>query len=296
MIREKFFDWLERNRWYSKNTIIYYRRTLRDFDEYLMRKKRRSVEACEKICLLDVEWFFRERLRIGNSIKTCNVFLSVIKSYLRYCWIIGKKVMNESAIIRAKEPDNKVECLLDKDCKKLLDYFKWLKANTKREEIINKRNYCICWLLFYTGLRVSELANLKRSQIGNYMQIIWKGNKLRWVNLFEEDLEVINEYLSLRKDKKDDLFISFANNYLWHKLSINAIEKVITEWWEKAWLSERVRPHKLRHTFATNLMRSWVKIQYIQKLLGHKSIATTQIYLTVLNTEVREAQKKMMRF
>ena len=108
--------------------------------------------------------------------------------------------MNESAIVRAKEPDNKIECLLDDNSKKLIDYFKIMSLEWW---IIDKRNYCICWLLIYTGLRVSELANIKRSQIWNYMQIIWKGNRLRWVNLFEEDLEVINDYLKLRNDNYD---------------------------------------------------------------------------------------------
>ena len=293
MIKEKFYIWLEKNRWYSKNTLKYYRRYLRMFDEYLIKKRSRSVETCEKICLLDVEWFYRERLKEWNCIKSFNLLLSVIKTYLRDCSIIGKKVMNESAIVRAKEPDNKIECLLDDNSKKLIDYFKMMSLEWW---IIDKRNYCICWLLIYTGLRVSELANIKRSQIWNYMQIIWKGNRLRWVNLFEEDLEVINDYLKLRNDNYDNLFISLDRNYFWHKLSVSAIENIIKYWWVKAWLSEKVRPHKLRHTFATNLMRSWVKIQYIQKLLGHKSIATTEMYLTVLNTEVREAQKKMIRF
>lgn len=296
MIREQFFIRLEKNRWYTYKTVDIYRRCLKAFDNYLIQKRKRSIDDCEKIHLLDVEWFYRDLSNWWRCIKTCNIYLSSIKTYLRYCSIMWKKVINESSILRAKEPEKKVDCLSDDDSTKLLNYFKNLESNTKKWEIINKRNYCICWLLLYTWLRVSELANLKRNQISSYFQIIWKGNKVRLVNLFDDDLKVVNDYLKLRKDNIEDLFISFDNAYANHKLTTQYIEALIKKWWEKAWLSERVRPHKLRHTFATNLLRSWAKLEHIQKLLGHSSIATTEIYLTVLDSECRWSQSRIKRF
>lgn len=296
MNKIRFLSRLKFNRWYSENTIENYKLCLNQFDKFLKEKRWRSINECEKICLLDIETFYQWELRKWKKTKTCNLYLSWIKSYLKYCAILWKNVMNTDSIIRWKEADNKIESLNDEDSKKLIEYFKNLYSINKRKNIIYKRNFCMVWLLFYTWLRISELRNLKRNQISEYMQIIWKWNKLRWINLYEEDLEVVNDYLNLRKDKYEDLFISFDKNNYWKKLSKNIMERIIKEWWEKAWLSERVRPHKLRHTFATNLLRNWVKLEYIQKLLWHSSILTTQIYLTVQNNEIRESQSKMKRF
>lgn len=295
MLKSRFLIRLNKNRWFSENTIYQYWRYLEYFNSFLIKNRKRSLEECSKINQLDIDTFIsKERTR--RCIRSCNCEISAIKSYLKFCSIIWKNVMNTDSIIRTKEEDKKIECLKDSDSIKLLNYFKNIESNNNYERLLNKRNYCICWLLIYTWLRVSELCNLKRSQLSNSFSIIWKWWKLRLVNLFEEDFKVINEYLNLRKDDSDDLFICFDKHCFWEKLCVGSVQKIIKNWWKKAWLSERVRPHKLRHTFATNLLRNWVKLEHIQKLLGHSSLATTQIYLTIENNEVRQSQSKIKRF
>jgi site-specific recombinase XerD len=156
---------------------------------------------------------------------------------------------------------------------------------------------CIVQMLMYTWLRVSELANLKVKDIWKELQIIGKWWKRRVVFLYPEDLKLIDLYLFLRKRYKSDwLFISLSSNANWNHLSRVSIEKIIREWAKEAGIEWKVFPHKLRHTFATNLLRAKVDISHIQGLLWHENIATTQTYLTVLNKDLERAQRLAKRY
>lgn len=285
-----FQDYLKFNRWLSDFSIYNYKLHLWYFDEYLKRSSnyKITVEDCEKITRTHIESFMAWEV-MKKSARTVNLYLSAIKQYLLFCEWLWKKVINVNTIKRIKEYRRKIEALEWWECKVLLDYFKKKSEDTSDNRIIYKRNYCIAYLLLYTGLRLSELQNLKRSDVKEYMVVRWKGNKNRTINLFEDDLEVINDYLCLRKDDSEWLFVSFSNNHYLGKLSKTVIEEIIREWWKCCWL--KVFPHKLRHSFATNLLRKNASLIHIQQLLWHSSLATTEIYLTVLNRELRDTQK-----
>ena len=86
------------------------------------------------------------------------------------------------------------------------------------------------------------------------------------------------------------LFCSHANNTRWKQLSRNSVETMVKEAWVKAWISTPIWPHKLRHTFATSLLRRWGNIYYIKELLGHQHITTTQTYLSATNNDLKKTQ------
>ena len=151
-------------------------------------------------------------------------------------------------------------------------------------------------LLLYTWLRVSELCDIKTCDIKRELQIIWKWWKRRVVFLYPEDLKLINLYLFLRKKDYEYLFVSHSSNCEWKRLSRVTVEKILKEWALHAGLEWRVFPHKLRHTFATNLLRAKVDLPHIQSLLWHSNIATTQSYLTILNTDLEKAQRLVKRY
>ena len=98
----------------------------------------------------------------------------------------------------------------------------------------------------------------------------------------------------MRKDRCPYLLVSHSNNYESKKLSNVSIENIIREAWNK--IGVKVFPHKLRHTFATNLLRNGAKLIHIQQLLGHSNITTTQGYLSVLNSELQDTQMLVKRF
>ena len=284
------------NRGFTEWTADNYCRSLSLLDNYLKRISfwKRGVDTPETITLKDIDMFIKLQRNKWKSASTCNNYLAGIKLYLKYCYIMWKKVIDYRKILTAREPQNKIEALTDDEAKKLIDYFKSVPCETHKEELIKTRNFMICRLLIYTWLRVNELSSLKINDIKEELQIIWKWGIRRVVYLFKEDLEIIDLYLFLRKDNCPYLIVNHSNNYETKRLSNVMIENIIREWWKKIWIE--VFPHKLRHTFATNLLRNWAKLPYIQQLLWHSNIQTTQTYLSVLNTDLKESQQLMKRF
>ena len=290
MIIEQYTEWLRNNRGYSINTIRNYTRTMCLFNSYL-KEHRKSLEDTKKIKLGIIENFIAKQ-RTDKDVRTCNNYLACIKLFLRFCLIKWYKTEDYKKIMFAREIRKKIDALEDVEVNKMFDYLKNLETETNRQEIIRLRNLVILQLLVYTGVRVWELANIKIEDIGEEMQIIGKWGKRRVVNLYDDDLGIIRCYLFARRNYDSDyLLISFAGWKKGEKLSKVAIEDVIRKIWKNAGIQQKVYPHKLRHTFATKLLRCNANIFHIQQLLGHSNIATTQTYLTALNCELRETQK-----
>ena len=284
------------NRGFTKWTAENYCRTLKLLDNYLKKISfwKRGVKYPEDITLKDIDMFIKMERVKGKWVATCNNYLAGIKNFMKYNMVLWKDVIDSKRILIAKEPQNKIEALTDNEAKSLIEYFKSVPCETYREELIKTRNFMICWLLIYTGLRVNELSSLKINDIREELQIIWKWGVRRVVYLFKQDLEIIDFYLFMRKDNCPYLIVNHSNSYKTKRLSNVSIENIIREWWKKIWIE--VFPHKLRHTFATNLLRNWAKLPYIQQLMWHKNISTTQTYLSVLNTDIRDTQQLMKRY
>ena len=298
MIR-KYIERLRNNRGFSENTVKNYNRTIVRFDKYLkhVSLNTRGANECENIKLYMIDNYIKTQRLAGKDVRTCNNYLACIKLFLRYCLINDKQVEDYRKVMFAREPKKKIDALTDEEVKKLFNYFKKQKPKGKMGELIKTRNLVIIQLLIYTGLRVGELANLKISDIGEELQIIGKGGKRRVVNLYKEDMELIDLYLFMRRNIKGEyLLVSFAKNSRGKRLSTQSIEKIIRDGGEKAGINKKVFPHLLRHTFATNLLKGKANIYHIQQLLGHSSLATTQTYLTAFNEELRDTQKICRRY
>ena len=111
--------------------------------------------------------------------------------------------------------------------------------------------------------------------------------------VISDTLDIIRLYLYLREWKhieSEYLFCSHATNTKWHKLTRTAVEMIVKTAGINAWISNPVWPHKLRHTFATSLLRRWWNLYYIKELLGHQHITTTQTYLTATNSDLKKTQ------
>lgn len=289
---DNFINWLKDVRCFSINTVNNYARCLLVFDKYLKNSLFLEgwVEDCERITLSFINWFYLHQKNSGKDTGTCNLYLASIKNYLKYCFIEWKNVLNYNKILYGREIDKKIESVCWEDCKKLINYVKKVKVKTKRGELIKARNIAIVLFFLYSWLRVSELCNLKREDLKEKIQVIGKWWVRRTVYLWRDVLDVCNYYLRLRKDDNDSLFINHSHNTQ-GKLSTVSVEKMIRESAICAWCSEKIFPHKLRHTFATELLRKNVNLPTIQKLMGHKNLTTTQKYLTIEDNELRKAQQ-----
>lgn len=290
---KKFVNRLAINRQYADSTVKSYKRSLELFNEDVKKLtlNKRTIEDTSELQINDVEFFIGRLKNKGKSAKTCNWYLSVIKDFLKYAEYCWEKVMDYKKIIHMKEPDRKIDALTENDTQKLLNF---VKADNTKDELTKTRDQAMIYLLVYTWLRVSELCDIKVTDIREELQIIWKNNTLRLVYLFQEHLTLIGLYLYLRQWKwisSPYLFCSHANNSKGHKLTRAAVEIIVRDTWVRAWIKTPLWPHKLRHTFATSLLRRWWNIYYIKELLGHKYITTTQTYLSATNNDLKKTQK-----
>ncbi len=155
----------------------------------------------------------------------------------------------------------------------------------------NLKHKLIIELLYSTGIRLSELRNLRIRDLELDENILWvrkgKGAKDRMVILSKKLSEELKEYTKNR-DPNDFLF------HGWHgQISSRAVQKIIKEAAERANIAKRVTPHVLRHSFATHLLESGVDIRKIQVLLGHSNLSTTQIYTSVSSTELKKIENPL---
>ncbi len=198
--------------------------------------------------------------------------------------------------IKIKEPQT-VRSVMD-----IREVFKVLKtAYLKRDVIEDKKSYSyfeslrnitVLELLFSTGARVSEIADIKTECINfrtGTILIKGKGNKERVIQICnKETLTILQEYYQLVLENKILDGGWFLLNRFNKKLTDQSIRNIVKKIAKKAGLTRRITPHIFRHTFATLLLEKDVDIKYIQSLLGHSSITTTQIYTHVNRKRQRQ--------
>lgn len=243
-------------RGYSNHTIKAYRLTVKN-----------ALKHCgkhyEKVTTLDLKKFliFLQSEK-DCSFKTIGRHLNALRSFFRY------HEMDIADKIQPPRVKKSLPVFLNnEEIKKLL------------ECIFNERDLIIIRFLYASGLRVSELVNLDTDDIeGNMVRVhCGKGKKDRITYVDDGTVGLIEEYLNKRKDKNPALFVNRRGK----RLTERSIENIIRKHAKRAGIKKKVTPHTLRHTFATHLLQNNANIVVIQRLLGHASLATTQIYTHV---------------
>lgn len=163
------------------------------------------------------------------------------------------------------------------------------------------RDKAILEMLFSTGLRVSELVKLNRETINlerGEFGVIGKGGKARVVFLSTRAIDWLGRYLKMRKDKFKPVFIRYGGPLGERetdesmRLTARSVQRIVEKYVKEAKLPIKITPHGLRHSFATDLLKNGADIRSVQEMLGHKNIATTQIYTHVTDPQLREVHKK----
>ena len=217
--------------------------------------------------------------------------ISAIKSFFNY--LIFEGYIKESPIsnIEAPKQEKKLPVVLTED------EIKNLINSIDLNHDFGQRNKTIIEILYGTGIRVSELVNLKLSNIffkENIIKVIGKGNKERFVPLGEiascEMKIYINDRNRLKIDSKSS-DILFLNRY-GRRLTRSMIFKIISDASKRIGLDKKISPHTLRHSFATHLIKNGADLRTIQLILGHESITTTEIYTHLDTLHLEEVLKK----
>ena len=187
-----------------------------------------------------------------------------------------------------------------------------IKAATKHEEleVARLRDSAILELLFSSGVRISELVQLKTKQMNferGEFTVRGKGDKLRLVFMSGEAIRALQLYLMKRHDNNPALFVSHSKigNTIERQiesiggskenvpgLTARSVQRLVKKYAMLAGIMHKVTPHTFRHSFATDLLQNGADIRSVQTLLGHASITTTQIYTHVTNSQLREVHKK----
>lgn len=291
--KERFLTYIEVER--GKSLL-----TRRNYDLYLTRFLNISkVARPEDLTLDDVRdfrlWLNRQVSSRGTGLKksTQNYYLISLRSFLKYLQKQDINTLAPEKIELAKVGERQVS-VLDGD-----DLDRFLKAPIARgQSLLELRDKAILELLFSTGLRVSELASLKRDSINlakDEFTIRGKGDKLRVVFVSQSARHWLKEYLDRRTDDHVALFIRLdragRRSSDVHPLTPRSIERMVDHYAKAAGITKRITPHTLRHSYATDLLQNGADIRSVQAMLGHASIQTTQVYTHVTNKQLKEVHQ-----
>lgn len=281
--------------------------TQRNYKIYLERfvfwlKKAGKEQLCPHELAPDDIWAYRLYLsrsqnEKGASLKkiTQNYYLIALRAFLGY--FVVKDIVSlppgKISLPKDARAEKTVKFLTLEQIEKLL-----LAPDIKKPE--GMRDRAILESLFSTGLRIAELVALNKEQFINVktnqdleLGIIGKGSHPRTVYFSARAISWIKKYLDTRKDKERALFIHYkARKDSDARLTARSIERIVKKCAIKAGVPIFTTPHTLRHSMATDLLEQGVDLRTIQEFLGHRSIATTQIYTHVTNKHLRDVHRQ----
>ncbi|HCG77125.1 MAG: site-specific tyrosine recombinase XerD [bacterium (Candidatus Ratteibacteria) CG_4_10_14_3_um_filter_41_18] len=281
---KEFFNYLKIERGLSANTVVSYGYDLSKYKKFLEKKGISFKRISEDSFFSFLEELKKESLSEVSISRT----LAAIKSF--YKFLFSEDYISSNPLINVASPKlwKKLPAVLSKkEVEDLLSLFE------KRKDLFAARNLTILELLYATGMRASEIVNLKVSDLhleGSYVRIIGKGRKERIVPFGDTAKTILSSYLKywrerfIRKDRPTNILFLTR---LGKGLSRQILWKMVKKYGTLTGLS-KIKPHTLRHSFATHLLEGGADLRAIQELLGHSSISTTQIYTHIEKSRLKE--------
>jgi site-specific recombinase XerD len=241
-------------------------------------------------------WLNRLQDQRGEPLKknTQNYHLIALRAFLKYLAKRDNASLSPEKIELAKQPERHVEFLEAKEIERLLE------APMKQDaaDIIRLRDRSVLELLWSTGLRVSELCNLKLEDINfqrNEFSVRGKGAKWRVVFFSDDAKGWLKKYLDLRRDVCPMLFVghdrAVGGRDELKGLTPRSVQRLVDRHAKAAGITKSISPHTLRHSFATDLLMNGADLRSVQSLLGHASVTTTQIYTHITDAHLQEVYK-----
>lgn len=258
------------------NSVNNYVRDVKKLHKYVLEFE--IVKSSISIEKNDIQQFIYEIAKIVNS-KTQARIISGLRSFFDYLIFEDYREDNPLDLIESPKITRTLpDVLTNEEVNKLISHIDLSHPQ-------GERNRAILETIYGCGLRVSELINLKLSDLffdEGYIRVLGKGNKYRFVPIHEVTAKFINFYLEhdrnhivAHKEDSDTLFLNRRGKKLTRQMIFIILKKLAS----KSDLNKNIGPHTLRHSFATYLMGKGVDLRAIQQLLGHESITTTEIYV-----------------
>lgn len=287
----KYLDKLRYEKRSSEHTLDSYQRVLKKTLEILSLEfpdiKDWQEVNLEVMRVIQRQFNYNERVEKLNNNSVAHD-LYALSSFFKFLIKLGEINDNPVDLIKAPKVKRHLPKILTlNEVNQLLD----------NQEIVKKqdvRDLAIAELLFSSGLRVSELVNLTLKDLDentHEVRVLGKGNKQRLVPVSQTAIDRINDYLKVRDEfipQDDSLFL----NRFGRKLTTRAVEQNLEKLSLKAGLSTHLNPHKLRHSFATELLQGGADLRVVQEMLGHSSLAATQVYTHLDFEHLKEVYAK----
>jgi len=299
-----FLEYIELERGHSQLTIRNYESYLSKFADFA---EEHGVKSVEKIDLEIIKKWRLELHRRNLGIKTLNYYMIALRSFLKYLSKMDIKSLVPEKIELADTPEREINFLEKEEVERLLEAY-------KGKDELETRNRTILEVLFSTGIRVSELVSLNRGEINldqGELSISGKGGKRRVVFLSEGATEWLDKYLRTRFDEIEALFTRIQSvagsgqqsaedkeekidkkQEKTGRLTARQVQRIVADAAKRAGIVKQVTPHTLRHSFATDILRSGADLRSVQGMLGHSSITTTQVYTHITDKHLREIHRK----
>lgn len=293
-IVKAYVRYLKLQRNMSGNTLDAYQRDLRKLLDYLEREKK----DIRDVTLHDLEHFSAGLHDIGIHPRSQCRILSGIRSFFRFVQLDGYRDDDPTELLESPQiGDHLPEVLTTEEVDRLeasIDLSKWE----------GHRNRAIIEVLFSCGLRVSELVNLKLSDLyidEEYVRVMGKGSKERLVPISRKAIDELKNWfydrnlMKIKPGEEDFVFLNRRGAHLTRTMILIMIKSQAKD----AGIQKTISPHTLRHSFATALLEGGADLRFIQALLGHEDIGTTEIYTHIdtstLRQEILEHHPRNMR-
>ncbi len=281
----KYFEFLVKTKKASENTLLSYKRDINNYISFLESNKMR-IESTTGTTVLD---YLMGLQKSGKSASTVSRSLSSIRSMYRFLQNESIIKVDPTAQLHSLKAEKKLpEVLSNEEIERLL-------AQPDVSELKGCRDKAMLELLYATGIRVSELIDLKLSDVDMDIGYINcnHGAKLRVIPVYSIAKKAVKEYIDgaraymLKGSAENTLFVNCSGS----KMTRQGFWKIIKQYAISANISKDITPHTLRHSFATHLLENGADLKSIQEMLGHTDISSTQVYIQVAKKHLKDVYK-----
>jgi len=278
---DKFLEYLQFEKRYSPHTITSYKKDLEDFSCFYLKTE--SSEDISKADKKVIRNFIVELSENSISKRSINRKLSSLRSFYHFLLKIGEISVSPTESISSLKFYAEKQIPMSKEEMQVLND----RVFEEKHDVLEK---CIMEVLYQTGIRKAELCGLifENVDLGrNDLKIIGKGNKERYIPISEDLANMLRSYLEIRKPQIEHESYFFVNKK-GKKLNEKFVYVVVNKYLSLITTKEKRSPHILRHSFATHVLDNGAEISKVKKILGHSSLASTQVYT---NANIEQLKK-----
>ncbi|OGS03111.1 MAG: site-specific tyrosine recombinase XerD [Elusimicrobia bacterium RIFOXYA1_FULL_47_7] len=284
---ESFTSYLSAEKGLAKNTILAYRSDLKIYSEYLAKNKLDFSKAAHQ----ELTEFLWQQKQSGHKPRSLYRMIETLRQFYRF--LVSENIVSRDPAVNLIPPRVSAKLPNMLSIREIESLMAAAGGSSEREA----RNRAMLELLYSSGLRVSELVGIKIDNVDlnlGLVRVVGKGNKERIVPINKNCRRYIQKYLPLRNSNKralpgeNSLFLT----KLGRKMSRVEFWRQLKNYAVKAGIKRDITPHVLRHSFASHLLSGGADLRFVQEMLGHSSISTTQIYTHVDKERLKELHKK----